>query len=176
MIGAVAEDETLARVREDLAVGRSALARQRLRGLVGTSPHRLDLREQLAELYRRDGVASQAGRWSFLSDTADRSEVAAFEREYADPVRRMKALAWRGPENAAGPEVAARLAAVRSEAEHRVGHPLSWDKLPNDEQPSTTWGDRLGEFVLFAVIGLFVLGGISFVIQGVKVLIGWLSG
>ena len=63
MMWRVTEQETLMRVREDIAAGRLSLARQRLRGLVGSYPQRLDLREQLAELYRREGIPSQAGRW-----------------------------------------------------------------------------------------------------------------
>ncbi|MDC5698264.1 hypothetical protein OO014_13450 [Intrasporangium calvum] len=75
----MSEQETLARVHDDLAAGRVALARQRLRGLVGSYPQRLDLREELAELYRRDGVLSQAGRWTFLSETRNPAELRAFD-------------------------------------------------------------------------------------------------
>lgn len=172
----MAEDDTLARVQEDLAAGRVSLARQRLRGLVGSYPQRLDLREQLADLYRRDGVTSQAGRWSFLSENVDPAEIRAFEREYSDPVRRMRALAWHGPEDTAGSTAAARLAAVRAEAERHVGHTVSWDKLREQPDYPRTWGDRLGDAVMFTVLLLFLLGGIAFVVQGVQVVIGWLNG
>ncbi len=60
----VSDEETLARVAGDLGSGHLSMARQRLRGLVGSHPQRLDLREQLAELYRREGLLGRrvAGR------------------------------------------------------------------------------------------------------------------
>lgn len=174
-MGGVAEDQTLARIRDDMARGQVAMARQRLRGLVGSYPRRLDLREQLAELYRRDGLSSQAGRWSYLGAEADPAELRAFEREFADPVARMRALSWRGPEDAAGPEAATRLAALRTVAERQVGRPLQWEKLPTQVQDRTSWGDRVFAVGLIGVVGLFVLGGVSFVVQGVRVLFGWLG-
>lgn len=118
----MSEQETLARVRDDLAAGRVDLARQRLRGFGGSYPQRLDLREQLAELYRRDGILSQAGCRTVLSDSRDPEELRTFEREYPDPVHRMRAIGWRGPEDAAGEAVRVRLAALREEAEAAAGH------------------------------------------------------
>ena len=55
-------------VELDLGEGRLALARQRLRGLVGSLPFRLDLRMLRTELYRREGGLAQAGRWSHLDE------------------------------------------------------------------------------------------------------------
>jgi hypothetical protein len=149
------------------------MARQRLRGLVGSNPQRLDLREKLAELYRRDGFVSQAGRWSYLSENADLGEMHAFEREYPDPVRRMRALGWRGPEGAAGQVAQERLAAVRAEAEEAVGSPLTWERVPQQRQAPTSWGDRLLGAVFVAVLVLLLIGGVTFVAQGVQVVIGW---
>jgi len=45
-------EQTLARVEAELARGDTAMAKQRLRGLIGSYPHRLDLRERLARVYR----------------------------------------------------------------------------------------------------------------------------
>ena len=51
----MAVDDTLRRVEADLARGDLHMARQRLRGLVGSFPTRLDLRERLAEACRATG-------------------------------------------------------------------------------------------------------------------------
>lgn len=169
----VSEDETLARVRADLELGRTSMARQRLRGLVGSNPQRLDLREKLAELYRLDGFASQAGRWSYLNEDVDLAEVRAFEREFPDPVLRMRALGWRGPEDAAGHVARERLAAVRAEAEDVVGHALTWERVPLEPRAPTRWGDRLLGALFVAVLVLLVIGVVTFVAQGVQVVIDW---
>jgi len=169
----VSEEETLARVRADLELGRASMARQRLRGLVGSNPQRLDLREKLAELYRRDGFVSQAGRWSYLSEHVDLAEVHAFEREYPDPVRRMRALGWRGPEEAAGHVAQERLAAVRAAAEEAVGHALTWERVPHQLRALSSWGDRLLGAVVVAVLVLLLIGGVTFVAQGVQAVICW---
>jgi hypothetical protein len=163
------------RVEEDVAAGRLSMARQRLRGLVGSYPQRLDLREQLADLYRREGILSQAGRWSFLSESRDYEELRAFEREYADPVDRMRAVGWRGPEDAAGELARERLAALRAEAERKVGRPVPWERAAQ-LQTDTTWGDRVFAVVAILVLGLVVLGGISFLIEGIRTVVHWLSG
>lgn len=169
------EQDTLRRVQEDLEAGRVVMARQRLRGLVGSFPQRLDLREQLAELYRRDGILSQAGRWSYLSESPRPEELRAFEREYADPVFRMKVLGWRGAEDAAGDVARRRLAALRSEAEQAAGRSLSWERAGEVSGAPMTWGERLFATLLVIGLGLVVFGGVAFFIQGVKVVIRWLS-
>lgn len=134
-------DKTLARADADAAAGRMPLARQRLRGLVGSVPHRVDVRERLAELYRSEGDLAQAGRWSYLSERADPREVAAFERAYPDPVQRMRALAWRGEEDAAGEHAARRLREVRTAAERDVGARLRWEDPRRPERPGS-WRER----------------------------------
>jgi hypothetical protein len=58
------------------------LARKRLRDPVHANPTRLDLREQLAAMYREIGEPSQAGRWSFLSQERTDRELSAFEKAY----------------------------------------------------------------------------------------------
>jgi hypothetical protein len=135
-------EDTLERVAADLAADRTGLARQRLRGLVASFPHRLDVRERLAELYRRDGDPVQAGRWSWLAADRDDTEVAAFEAAYADPFARMRALRWSGAEAAAGPVAAARLRALREDAERSAGAPVSWDS-PRREPARPAAGSRL---------------------------------
>ncbi|WP_329037416.1 hypothetical protein OHT61_11265 [Streptomyces sp. NBC_00178] len=124
--------DTLARVDGDLAAGRVPMARQRLRGLVSSFPHDHALRRRLAEVYRLYGDPAEAGRWMYLEQDRSPEETAAFAARYSDPVRRMRALAWRGPETAAGSAFAEReLASVRLAASASAGRALGWDTLPD---------------------------------------------
>ncbi|MFD9643289.1 DUF6584 family protein [Streptomyces sp. NPDC059082] len=99
----MSQQNTLSRVDADLAAGRVPLARQRLRGLVSSFPHDLTLRRRLAGVYRLYGDAAEAGRWMYLEEDRCPEETAAFEERYGSPARRMRALAWRGPEARAPP-------------------------------------------------------------------------
>ncbi|MFJ2478034.1 DUF6584 family protein [Streptomyces sp. NPDC087659] len=141
--------ETLARVDADLAAGRVPVARQRLRGLVSSFPHDLTLRRRLAEVYRLYGDAADAGRWMYLEQDRNADETAAFETRYESPARRMKALAWRGPEALAATSFAKQqMTAVRTACAEELGHPVDWDdpasyrdglEEKNEEAPSTPW-------------------------------------
>ncbi|MET9504354.1 DUF6584 family protein [Streptomyces sp. NPDC006622] len=120
--------EALARVDADLSAGRVPVARQRLRGLVSSFPQDLTLRRRLAEVYRLYGDAAEAGRWMYLEEDRNADETTAFEARYASPGRRMKALAWHGPEaNAATPFAERQLLAVRTACADELGHPVDWD-------------------------------------------------
>ncbi|MER6101931.1 DUF6584 family protein [Streptomyces sp. NPDC001832] len=122
--------ETLERVDADLAVGRVPMARQRLRGLVSSYPHHPALRRRLADIYRMYGDPAEAGRWTYLEEDRLPDEVAAFEKRYCDPVHRMRALAWQGPESAAdSPFTEQQLAAVRAAASKALGRPVTWNTL-----------------------------------------------
>ncbi|WP_405390758.1 hypothetical protein OG596_24525 [Streptomyces sp. NBC_01102] len=119
---------TLARVDADLAVGRIPVARQRLRGLVSSFPREQAPRRRLAAVYRLYGEDAEAGRWMYLEEDRTPQETAAFEERYADPVRRMRALAWRGPETAADSAFAAQqLASLRIAASAALGRSVDWD-------------------------------------------------
>ncbi|MET9774018.1 DUF6584 family protein [Streptomyces sp. NPDC006367] len=121
-------DETLARVDADLAAGRIPVARQRLRGLVSSFPRDLTLRRRLAEVYRLYGDAAEAGRWMYLEEDRDAGETAAFEARYGSAGRRMRALAWRGPEAMAATAFArGQLVAVRTACAEALGRPVDWD-------------------------------------------------
>ncbi|MEV5613764.1 DUF6584 family protein [Streptomyces sp. NPDC052225] len=120
--------ETLARVDADLAAGRVPVARQRLRGLVSSFPHDPTLRRRLAEVYRLYGDAAEAGRWMYLEEDRNAEETAAFEARYGSAGRRMKAIAWRGPETEAATAFAReRLGALRAACAEERGHPVDWD-------------------------------------------------
>lgn len=164
-------ESTLARVEADLAAGRRPLARQRLRGLVGTYPERLDLRGRLAETYRADGDAAQAGRWTYLAEDRAAAEVAAFERAYADPIRRMRALGWRAEESEAATEFARTvLRELREEAERAVGAPVSWLD-PRAPDPRRSWvAEAFGTFFVAALLVLLALGFFDLLLRGIRLL------
>ena len=174
-------EDTLARIVEDLAEGRPTLARQRLKGLVGSLPQRLDLREQLAELYRNEGDRTQAGRWSYLAEVRDHGEIDAFERAHeSDPIRMMRALGWRGPEERAATKTAQdRLRALRVRAEAGFGLPIEWDKQHNAPQPPPGVGERIVEIgcvlVVLVLLVLVVSGVFSAAAAGLHTVMDWVT-
>ncbi|MGW8766866.1 DUF6584 family protein [Streptomyces sp. NPDC055815] len=122
------QQNTLDRVDADLAAGRVPMARQRLRGLVSSFPYDLTLRRRLAEVYRLYGDAAEAGRWSYLEEDRRPDETAAFEERYGSPARRMRALAWRGPEAQAATAFAEeQLVALRTARAEELGRAVDWD-------------------------------------------------
>ncbi len=82
------------KVANDLANGHTHPAKQRLHSLITAHPNDLDLRRQLAEVYRQTGDLVEAGRWSYLEEGSDPVEVLAFERAYPSPAARRAALRW----------------------------------------------------------------------------------
>ncbi|WP_431677094.1 DUF6584 family protein [Kitasatospora sp. KL5] len=170
----------LTRADADLRAGRIPVARQRLRGLVGSRPADLTARRRLAEVYRLYGEPAEAGRWTYLDEDRDPAETAAFEERYADPLARMAALAWRGPESDAPTETArTRLAEVREAATTRAGHPVDWydakavrDEL-RDADGTVVAEDTASDLAFFScavvavlaaltLLGLTVLGAVVF--------------
>ncbi|WP_162908103.1 DUF6584 family protein [Allorhizocola rhizosphaerae] len=97
----MAKSNLMDRVANDLAKGHTHPAKQRLHSLIAAHPTDLDLRRQLAEVYRQTGDLVEAGRWSYLDEAADPVEILAFERAYPSPAGRRAALRW--PANALPP-------------------------------------------------------------------------
>ena len=81
----------------------------------------------------------------------------------------------RAAEDAGGELARQRLMALRVDAENSSGRALTWEKLEMHAQPHKTWGDRVFEVVAIVVLGLLLLGGISFVVQGFQVVLSWLG-
>ncbi|MGW6448825.1 DUF6584 family protein [Lentzea sp. NPDC055074] len=154
---------TLHKAAEELQRGDLASvlrARQRVAGLVGTFPDRLDLRERLAEVYRVLGQPAQAGRWTYLSEERDPDELEAFERAYRRADARLVALSWQGRVDEAPTETArSRLASLYQEARGELQRDL--DATPNEE---TSWGACL---IVMAgvtfVLACFILGIVTLV-------------
>jgi hypothetical protein len=164
---------TLHRAAEELTRGDLASvlrARQRLAGLVGTYPTRLDLRDKLAAVYRLLGNTVQAGRWSYLSEVRDEVELLAFEHAYKTPVAQLTALNWTGGENAADTETArARLVEL-----HRAATAQIQDELIVAErsEPSRSWvGCALTAQGLALLAVLVVTGAITLVQLGYRILV-----
>lgn len=163
-------ERTLARVDGDLSTGDVAMARTRLKSLVQSLPHRLDARERLADVCRLDGDRVEAGRWSYLSEARDPAEVDAFEHACGrDPVRIMRGLRWRGPEEAATSEFARQtLADVRARAEAAAGKPLDWAN-PGRDVGDPWWQDV---FTLGCLLGAVAL--VALVVIGATTVVGWI--
>ncbi|MEW2276527.1 DUF6584 family protein [Streptomyces cyaneofuscatus] len=165
----MALNDTLARVDADLAAGRIPVARQRLRGLVSSYPHEPAPRRRLAEVYRLYGDPAEAGRWMYLEEDRSPEETAAFEERYANAVRRMRAMAWRGTESdAPTPCPARQLTAVREAASEIVGRPVTWDGLVEVKgdarqiSPLTDALTGIGCLLLtIAFLGIWVYGLVS---------------
>ena len=157
------------------------MARQRLRGLVGSFPHRLDLRERLAQVYRDLGDPAQAGRWSYLDQNRVEEEQAAFKARYAnDSLRIMAVLAWRGSENhAPTDEARERLRALRAAAERKTGTSVSWERPRWAATEHASTEARISDFALgcalVCAVVLGVIGALAAVINGIHVVVGWLS-
>lgn len=158
---------TLARVDADLAVGRVPMARQRLRGLVSSFPQDLLLRRRLGEVYRLYGEPAEAGRWMYLEADRDPAETSAFEERYSTPLRRMRALAWRGPESLASTAFAAQqLAAVREAGSDHIGRPVDWAPMPLDEpedEGNSVTDCLVGTGVVLMVLGFFAIWVVGFI-------------
>ncbi|NUT99951.1 MAG: hypothetical protein HOY78_48890 [Saccharothrix sp.] len=153
---------TLRKAAEELARGDLASvlrARQRLVGLVTTYPDRLDLRERLAAVYRVLGDPVQAGRWSYLSDHRDESEVAAFEHAYRTPEARLAALNWISGEHTT--ETARlRLSALQS----AVSEDLRAKLAATDDRDSSWPANVLVLAGLVVVLLCFVIGAVTVVV------------
>ncbi|MFJ4680048.1 MULTISPECIES: DUF6584 family protein [unclassified Kitasatospora] len=90
-------ESTLVRAEADLREGREPLARRRLHGLLSNDPTDLAARRRLADAYRRTGQLDECGRWSYLDEELSGLELAAFERRFRDPARRLAVLRWPDP-------------------------------------------------------------------------------
>jgi hypothetical protein len=154
---------TLHRAAEELTRGDLASvlrARQRLAGLVGTYPWRLDLRDKLAAVYRVLGNSVQAGRWSYLSEVRDDAELAAFEHAYKTAVARLTALNWVGGEDATDTETArTRLLELHLAAKEEIQEQLAAAPKPRRSSVSAA---LIGIGLLLLAV-LVVTGAITLV-------------
>ncbi|MEX0173170.1 DUF6584 family protein [Streptomyces sp. LMG1-1-1.1] len=171
----MSQQNTLARVDADLAAGRVPMARQRLRGLVSSFPHDLELRRRLAEVYRLYGDAAEAGRWTYLEEDRRADETAAFEERYGSPGWRMKALAWRGPESLAATVFAEeQLTALRTARAEERGRPVDWDDPASYEDDGDGDGEHAPDTGGWSVGG--VVAGLGCLVGCVAFAAVWVIG
>lgn len=152
----------MARVKQDLALGHTYSATQRLRTLVAIDPEDLELRRMLAEIYRQTGNLVEAGRWTFVFDDATEAELAAFARANPHPWLRLRLLRWEGDDRELAPAAQARLAELRAAAA-AAGPPATYRgplRSQKRKEPGTTFPCLfvlvvLGVFGFFAAVGLY---------------------
>ncbi|WP_375340986.1 DUF6584 family protein [Kitasatospora purpeofusca] len=168
----VTVETTIVKVDADLRAGRIPVARQRLRGLVASYPTDLTARQRLAEVYRLYGEPAEAGRWAYLDADRDPGETAAFEARHSDPLDRMTAVAWRGPEESAPTDIArARLAELRKAASVQAGRPIHWNHV-RDRAEQTDQDDSAGN-LFCAGLALSGLAFLGFAVLGVVTFVRW---
>lgn len=155
----------LARVKQDLALGHTYSATQRLRTLVTIHPDDLELREMLATVYRQTGNQAEAGRWAFLTADISPGELAAFERANPDPWLRLRMLRWSGDASALPTDAARARFTTLATAARRSGPPDSYRGPLSSEQRRRRLIRGSGVpclFVVLAMIGLGSLAAIGF--------------
>lgn len=163
----MAKQDVLARVKVDLACGRTHLARQRLRTLLATDPDDLEVRELLADVHRHAGNLVEAGRWAYFSAQLRPAELIAFERAHPSPWLRLRLLRFTGDEADLTPAARERLRALNRQAA-LAGPPPDWrDAQQPDAQPRGAGFPCLFVAVALLVIGVLVAIGVYRVVQWV---------
>jgi hypothetical protein len=169
----VAKADVLARVKQDLALGHTYMATQRLRTLIVIAPGDLELRHMLATVYRQTGNLAEAGRWGFLTSEVTPAELAAFARANPDPWLRRRMLRWSGDDSVLPDEARARLSELVASA-RRSGPPTAYlgPLAPARRRRRFVRGSAVPcLFVLIALMGLGSLAAIGFLRA-----LGWILG
>jgi uncharacterized protein DUF6584 len=164
----VAKSDVLARVKNDLALGHTYTAVQRLRTLLAVDPDDLEVHRTLAAVYRQTGDLVEAGRWSFLTEDPCPEELAAFERANPDAWLRLRLIRWNGhPVMLPNAAARSRLSALRDAAD-RSGPPDRWNQLNAATASRST---RIP--CLFVTVTLVVLGSLAAVgvFQAIRILL-----
>lgn len=159
----------LARVKDDLTLGHTYRATQRLRTLLAVDPSDLEVRRLLAAVYRQTGNLVEAGRWAFLTEEARPEELAAFIRANPSPWLRLRLLVW-NDNPAALPAQAARerLLALVEEAE-QSGPPSRWS---GDYRAPTPRGALIPCLFVLVIVGIVL----ALAAIGVARFGGWILG
>lgn len=163
----MAKKDVLSRVRRDLEAGHPDLATQRLRTLVSMAPDDLEAYRILAEIYRRTGNPVEAGRWSFLLDSATDEEIAAFERAHPTPWIRIRLIRWTGdPDTLASEAGRRRWQALVDEVTRsgEIGPADEWSRQFQAVEPSRRpWLTALTVVLAIALVGLGAFGVLQLV-------------
>ncbi|MEU8078183.1 DUF6584 family protein [Catellatospora citrea] len=152
------KSDLMDRVTTDLSRGHTYPAIQRMHSLVAAHPTDLDLRRRLAAIYRATGNLVEAGRWSYLDDTAEAVELEAFETRYPAH-RRLEALRW--PTGAPAPTDISRV---------RLAPLLAAAASARSPKPAARRGSRLQTAA--AVAALCALS--TLVVIGARTALDWI--
>jgi hypothetical protein len=166
----VAKADVLARVKQDLALGHTHTATQRLRTLVAIQPDDLELRNRLTAVYRQTGNLVEAGRWGFLTTQLSQAELVAFERANPDPWLRLRMLRWEGDESVLPAEARKRLRELVVAAE-RAGPPSTYTGPLGPPRQRHRFTDNATVPCLFVLLVLGVLGILAAI--GIVRIITW---
>jgi hypothetical protein len=162
----VAKADVLARVKQDLALGHTYTATQRLRTLVAIDPDDLELRRMIATVYRQTGNLVESGRWGFLNSDVSVDELIAFERANPDPWLRLRMLRWEGEQSELPDDAARTRLRELTVAADRAGPPSAYQgPLARPRRPGRFGGGSTIPclFVLVALGGLSSLAAIGLV-------------
>jgi hypothetical protein len=168
----VAKADVLARVKQDLALGHTYTATQRLRTLAAIHPDDLELRRLLVTVYRQTGNLVEAGRWAFLLDDLTDAERVAFERANPHPWLRLRLLRWDAPITEL-PDAGARTRLRElTEAAVELGPPSTY----GGPMPASPGGRFTGNAIpcLFVMIALGGLGTLAAI--GMIRILTWVIG
>lgn len=162
----------LARVKQDLALGHTYTATQRLRTLVAIDPDDPELRRMLASVYRQTGNLVESGRWAFLTGEVSPDEVVAFERANPDPWLRLRMLRWEGDAAGLADEAARVRLRELTVAAERAGPPSTY------QGPlASTRRRRFGGSTIPCLFVLIALGGLgSLAAIGLVRILAWIIG
>lgn len=170
----MAKADVLARVKQDLALGHTFLATQRLRTLIAVEPDDLELRRLLATVYRQTGNLPESGRWAFLTNELTRAELAAFERANPDPWLRRRILRWNGDESLLPDDTVRRRLRALDGAASRAGPPGAYRGRVS---PSRRLGRSIRSSAIPCLFVLIVLGGLgSLAAIGLIRIVTWVIG
>lgn len=164
----------LARVKQDLALGHTYTATQRLRTLVAIEPDDLELRHMLATVYRQTGNLVESGRWGFLTSEVSEDELVAFERANPDPWLRLRMLRWDDPVTGLADEAARSRLAELASAAAQAGPPSAYQGPLAPTRRSGRFGRGSAIPCLFVVIALGGLGSLATI--GVIRIVTWIIG
>ncbi|MFE7565452.1 DUF6584 family protein [Streptomyces sp. NPDC057539] len=161
-------DMTLRAAATEVATGDLAStlrARQRLHGLLGSYPQDLEVREQLAAIYRQLGETAQAGRWNYLSENPDPTETAAFELLFPHHDERLWALRWGGrAEDALTSVAVSRLSELHAEAERDRGSTVPYARpRPSSDEDESQESPLVGALAFVGCLTVLVLVVIGFI-------------
>jgi hypothetical protein len=154
----VAKADVLARVRDDLALGHTHVAVQRLRTLLAVHPNDLEVYRLLAAVYRQTGNRVEAGRWAFLTDELRDEELAAFERAHPSPWLRLRLVRWTGDPDQLPSEAGRQRLLALVDAAGESGPPDRFRTPDKRGRSGTALACLFVAIVLLTLVGLFGLG------------------